>query len=99
MRSESNVLPYKNESMRTVKELSKETGVPERTLRYWCQKGVIKAVKVRRAWRIPEKEAERVRRAVELARVYMPIPNILSWLVLSLDELEELEKARAAKNT
>ena len=85
--------------MKTIKELSKETGVPERTLRYWCERGYIKGIKVKRAWRIPEKEAERVRRAVELAKVFIPIPNILGWLVLSLDELEELEKARAEKNT
>jgi len=78
--------------MRTVKELSKEIGVPERTLRYWCQKRIIKAVKVRRAWRIPEKEAERVKRAVELARVYMPTSHMLSWLILSPEEFEGLRE-------
>ncbi|RLE84261.1 MAG: hypothetical protein DRJ41_03430 [Thermoprotei archaeon] len=80
--------------MRTIKELSKELGIPERTLRYWCQKRIIRAVKVKRAWRIPEKEFERVRKAVELARVYLPIPHVLSWLVLSEKELSELEEEK-----
>ncbi|RLE84401.1 MAG: hypothetical protein DRJ41_03225 [Thermoprotei archaeon] len=77
--------------MRTVKELAREVGIPERTLRHWCEKGYIKAVKVGRAWKIPEIEARRLVKAAHVARLCVP----LSYLLLfTFEELEELERLR-----
>jgi len=47
--------------MKTIAEVSKETGISVYTIHSWIRSGRIKATKIGRKWRISEEEIQKVK--------------------------------------